>query len=276
MTVHLDRGGTSRWTAYRHQFDAGSLVLPHRAMKRERYWPQEILDICNEAIETIYLTRERGTKQKTLGFAVWRIMEINLIRHARGLDSLRLPSRRLIERLLREIPAFDIYCARYGRQAATWKFRSVKGHTITSGPFEWAEIDDVGAGLTRALGHKGIAFEGLFYNSEALSELRKRCGAQLVVRIRVNDGNIGSIHVLYEGSVIQVPALRHSYADGLSLSQHQSLQHQAGKSNPAGWLEAKERMRQMCEEGVKPLRRITRGLGGPLEGGGGKPALPIG
>lgn len=276
MTVHLDRGGRSRWTSHSNQFDGDSPVLPHRARKRERYWPQEILDICNEVIETIFLTRERETMQNTLDFAVRRIIEINLIRHDRGLDALRIPSRRLFERLLREIPAFDIYCARYGRQAATVKFRSVKGHAITSAHFERAEIDHMGRPLTRVLGHKGIEFEGLLYNSEALSELRNRYGARLVVDIRVDDGNIGSIHVLYEGSVIQVPALRHPYADGLSLWQHKVFQHQAGKSNPAGRLEAKERIRRMCEAEFKPMRRITRRSGRPLECGGGKPALPIG
>ena len=208
MTVHLDRGGRSRRISPLNQLDGDPRVLPHCVRKRERYWPQETLDICNEAIETVYLTRERATKRDTLDFAVWRIMKINLTRHDRGLDALRIPSRRLIERLLSEIPAFDIYCARYGRQAATFKFRSVKSHTITSAPFEWAEIDHMSRRHTRVLGHKGIEVKGLLYNSEALSELRKRYGAELVVEIRVDDGNIGSIQVLYEGSVIQVPLTR--------------------------------------------------------------------
>jgi hypothetical protein len=244
-------------------------LLP-RTRKRRHNWPREILDICGEAIETIFLTRERGTMQETLNFAVRRIIEINLTRHDRGLDALCIPSRRLFERLLREIPAFDIYCARYGRRAAIVKFRSVKGHTITSAPLERAEIDPtpldlfvvdkeafiplgrpyvtlsmaedpnmlntiMGRPLTRVLGHKGIEFEGLLYNSEALSELRNRYGVRLIVDIRVDDGNIGSIHVLYEGSVIQVPALKHSYADGISLWQHKVFQHQAAKAiRPAG------------------------------------------
>jgi hypothetical protein len=264
MTVHLDRGGRSRWSYHSNQFDGDSPVLPQRVNKGERYWPQEILDVCNEAIETIYLTRERGTMQNTLNFAVLRIMEINLTRHGQGLDSFRIPSRRLFERLLRESLAFEICCARYGRRAATVKFRSVKGHTITSAHFEPAEIDHMSRRLTRILGHIGIEFEGLLYNSEALSELRKRYGARLVVDIRVNDDNIGSIHVLYERNVIQVTALRHLYADGLTLSQHKLLQHQAGKNNLAGRLEAKERMRRMCEEEFKPMRRITPRSGRPL------------
>jgi hypothetical protein len=214
MTVHSDRGGKSGWTSYCNQLDGDSPVLLHSAGERERHWPQEILDICNEAIETIYLTRERGTMRDTLDFAVRRIIAINLTRHDRGLDALRIPSRRLFERLLREIPAFDIYCARYGRQAATVKFRSITGHTITSAHFERAEIDPMSRRLIRVLGRKGIEFKGLLYNSEALTELRKRYGAQLVVDIRVDDGNIGSIHVLYEGSVIQVPLLRTPYATG--------------------------------------------------------------
>src|SRR5258708_3977252 len=39
------------------------------------------------------------------------------------------------------IHAFDIYAARFGRQAALTKFRSVKGHRITLAALERAEID---------------------------------------------------------------------------------------------------------------------------------------
>jgi hypothetical protein len=66
----------------------------------------------------------------------------------------------------------------------------------------------VGRRFNRVLTHKGIWFNGLFYNSKALSDLRNRYGSSLVVDIRVDDGNINSIHVLYAGTVIRVSLVR--------------------------------------------------------------------
>lgn len=480
-----------RWSFRYKQCGSDSHALLHRTRRRQQNCSQEVLDICDEAIETIYLTLERKTVQDTLDFATQRIKETNLIRQNRGLDPLPTPSRRAFKRLLRELPAFDVYCARYGRQAAIVKFRSVKGHTITNAPLERGEIDHtpldlfvvdeetflplgrpyvtlciddftrcilgvyvgfippsylsvalclkdaffpkdwvreeypmvtsdpqafgimqtlvvdqalefhskgledaclrlgveivysprktpwfkgkiekmvgavnrgvahgtrgttfrnitergdynpqkfatvrlstlkaalriwiydlyhqkrhralgmppeemwrksikledirmaedpnmlhavMGRPLTRVLTHKGIEFEGLFYNSEALRELRNRYGARLDVDIRVDDGNIGSIHVIYEGILIKVPALRYAYAEGISLWQHKVFQDHADESNPDGWLAAKERIRRMYAEEFKLMRGVTRRSGRLLEGdairkkgGGGTPALP--
>jgi putative transposase len=49
---------------------------------------------------------------------------------------------------------------------------------------------------SRTLTHKGIEFEGLFYNSPELTELRRKEGANLAVEIRINESDIGSIYVL--------------------------------------------------------------------------------
>jgi len=55
--------------------------------------------------------------------------------------ALPLPTRRLVKRLVEEIPAFDRYTARYGHDAALRRFRSVEGHRVTHEPLERAEID---------------------------------------------------------------------------------------------------------------------------------------
>jgi putative transposase len=480
-----------RWSFRYKRCGCDSHALLHRTRRRQQNWPQEVLDICDEAIETIYLTIERKTVQDTLDFAAQRTKETNLIRHDRGLDALPTPGRRVFKRLLRELPAFDVYCARYGRQAAIVKFRSVKGHTTTNAALERGEIDHtpldlfvvdeetflplgrpyitlciddftrcilgvyvgfippsylsvalclkdaffpkdwvreeypmvtsepqafgimqtlvvdqalefhskgledaclrlgveivysprktpwfkgkiekmvgavnrgvahgtrgttfrnitergdynpekfatirlstlkaalriwiydvyhqkkhralgmppeemwrrsikledirmaedpnmlhavMGRPLTRVLTHKGIEFEGLFYNSDALRDLRNRYGAKLDVDIRVDDGNIGSIHLIYQEILIKVRALRYAYAEGISLWQHKVFQDNAYENNPDGWLEAKERIRRMYEEEFKLMRGVTRRAGRLLEGGairkkggGGTPALP--
>ena len=55
--------------------------------------------------------------------------------------ALPLPTRRLVKRLVEDIPAFERYTARYGHDAALRRFRSVEGHRVTHEPLERAEID---------------------------------------------------------------------------------------------------------------------------------------
>jgi len=55
--------------------------------------------------------------------------------------TLPLPTRRLVKRLVEDIPAFDRYTARYGHDAAVRRFRSVEGHRVTREPLARAEID---------------------------------------------------------------------------------------------------------------------------------------
>jgi putative transposase len=80
----------------------------------------------------------------------------------------------------------------------------------------------VGGHEERALTHKGIEFSNLFYNSNDLTDIRKRYGETLVVSIRVDRSNLGSIVVLHPDSEapIRVPCLRKDYAEGLTEWQH--------------------------------------------------------
>lgn len=72
--------------------------------------------------------------------ALSRVRAENKLRPAS--DALKpLPTRKLIRRLIRELPAYSECSARDGSDAARKKFRSVKGHIVTRNPFERAEID---------------------------------------------------------------------------------------------------------------------------------------
>jgi len=106
--------------------------------KKERY-PKELTDIVLKAIETKFLTQERGTMQDALDKAKVEITKENELRP----KSLWLPkpTRRLVGRMITDIPAFDRCVARYGRQAALKRFRFVKGHKISQAPLENVEID---------------------------------------------------------------------------------------------------------------------------------------
>jgi putative transposase len=49
---------------------------------------------------------------------------------------------------------------------------------------------------SRRLSHKGIEFEGLFFNSNEVQSLRTKYGDKVDVEIRVDEDNLGSIRVL--------------------------------------------------------------------------------
>lgn len=106
---------------------------------RSGRYPAEVIEFCNQSIETKFLKRERNTIQETLDDAVSRLSRENKLRPD-GM-ALPLPTRRLITRLIKQIPAFDKHSARYGHEAARKAFRSVNGHRVTNAPLERAEID---------------------------------------------------------------------------------------------------------------------------------------
>jgi putative transposase len=110
----------------------------HGGNKNKRF-PPEVLEICEEAIDTVYMRRERRHLQDVLDHAVVRVRDENRMRPADM--ALPLPTRRLVKRLVDEIPAFDRHAARYGHDAALRRFRSVEGHRVTHEPLERAEID---------------------------------------------------------------------------------------------------------------------------------------
>jgi putative transposase len=116
------------------------LVDNHRGKgyRKDRY-PSDVMKICDQAIETKYMRRERNTYQKTLEDAQNRVKEANRLRLPG--EALPLPTRRLIKRLVDKIPAYERHAARYGHDSARNVFRSVKGHIVTTEPLERAEID---------------------------------------------------------------------------------------------------------------------------------------
>lgn len=109
-----------------------------RGNRRKRY-PAEVLKMVNSAIDSVYLTEERQTLQDVVDAAWASVDEENKQRP----KSLRLkrPTRRLIERMIFEIPAYDRCVARYGREAANKQFRAVVGHRVAEAPLRRAEMD---------------------------------------------------------------------------------------------------------------------------------------
>lgn len=102
-------------------------------------YPKEVEEIVERAIEAKYLTQERGSIQDALDKAVADLQKENALRP--DAIKLPLPTRRLVERMIRAISAFDRCAARYGRLVAAKRFRSVQRHRTTGAPLERAEMD---------------------------------------------------------------------------------------------------------------------------------------
>jgi len=465
-----------RWkrSFLRAKRDARALVNNDRSRgNRDGRYPAAVIEFCEQSISAKYLSRTRNSIQQTLEDALHRVKKENQLRPA--CDALPLPTRRLIARMIADIPAFDKHSARYGHDSAVKAFRGVKGHSVVQAPLERAEIDHtlldlmvvddqtglplgrpsvtacidcytrcilgiyigfnppsyqsvaaclkdcflpkvnlqrdypgivnewpaygvmhnlvVDGGLefysasleqvclslninwiaaprrtpwfkgkierflgtmnrsiahgvpgttfsnifekgdynpvkhaaitlstlrkvvrmwiadvyhqqvhrslqttpakmwtssirpedirlpdettqldvvmgrmeSRSLSHKGIEFEGLFYNSAELTELRRREGTNLKVEIRVNESDIGSIYVLSPKTsrAYTVPALDADYARGISLWQHKAIKNYQRQRSDAdhgvdGWLKTKSEIAHLIDESLKLKRTKTR------------------
>src|SRR5208283_2797611 len=120
-------------------WDVRALEDAQRTGNRTKRFPSEVLEICERSIDTVYMRRERKHLQDVLDQAIVKVREENRMRPADM--SLPLPTRRLVKRLVEDIPVFDRHTARYGHDAALRRFRSVEGHRVTREPLERAEID---------------------------------------------------------------------------------------------------------------------------------------
>ena len=87
----------------------------HRGNNTSRF-PAEVLEICEQSIDTVYMRRERKHLQDVLDQAIVKVRDENRMRPPDM--ALPLPTRRLVKRLVEEIPAFDRHTARYGHDAA--------------------------------------------------------------------------------------------------------------------------------------------------------------
>lgn len=120
--------------------DAFALGEQHqRKGNRTPRYPIEVIEIAEDCIDRIYMRRERGTVEETAGEVVVMIEREN--KQLPKTMQLPCPTRRLIERLINLIPAFERDAARYGRLAANRKYRSKLKHLVTKKPLEAAEID---------------------------------------------------------------------------------------------------------------------------------------
>lgn len=109
-----------------------------RGNRRNRY-PDEVVEMVNSAIDSVYLTEERKSMQEVVDAACALVDKENELRPVS--TRLRRPSYRLVKRMILEIPAYDRCVARHGREVANKQFRAVLGHRVTDAPLRRAEMD---------------------------------------------------------------------------------------------------------------------------------------
>jgi putative transposase len=116
----------------------------------------------------------------------------------------------------------------------------------------------------RTISSSGIELHGLFYNSDELASVR--CGDNKRVRIKFDPTDLSIIHVFDEvrGAFIPVPALKQSYAQGLTLWQHNVIRAYARKYikdnvDGAALARAKEEIREIVASAwLRTKKNITR------------------
>jgi putative transposase len=116
----------------------------------------------------------------------------------------------------------------------------------------------------RTLTHRGIDFASMQYNSPEMGKLRRRLGTTLDVTIKVDEEDLGHIHVISPDSGVfyKVPSLRQEYASGLTLFQHEVFRKYRRErlaelnDDPDGWMVAKQEILEMLErDGLVTRRR---------------------
>lgn len=132
-----------------------SLLDKHldKGNRRGRYC-FEVEGLVSDAIEKVYLRRERGAISDVLDCAKQYVMDENDLRGK--LRQLQLPSLALVKRMIGDINAYDVCVARYGREYARKAFRSVIQNRITYSPLERAEIDHTKLDLFVLDGNTGM------------------------------------------------------------------------------------------------------------------------
>ncbi|EWY37311.1 hypothetical protein N825_20740 [Skermanella stibiiresistens SB22] len=149
-----------------------------------------------------------------------------------------------------------------------------------------ADIRDLDILLARSSDHKlrqlGIQLNGLWYNNEALVNLRSRSQKNVSVSIKFDPQDISTIHVLDPETrrYFPVATTAKDYAVGLGLWQHKVIVRQVRERNEGAVdlkslaLE-KERLHEMIEESMaKPRRREGLAKAGRFLEAGGKRRPP--
>jgi len=131
-----------RWvTRYQKGGQDIMALVPYFHLKgnSKRRYPAKVLELVEQAVDSVYMKPERKTLQDTLDHAISEVARANRLRTQN--DQLKLPTRSLVKFVIKDIPAEERCEARYGRMYALKKFRSVKGHFVAERLLQYTEMD---------------------------------------------------------------------------------------------------------------------------------------
>lgn len=154
IQMGIDRHWNSTWAKQPHPssvarwlklyVDAGrdirALTKKHvnKGNTKSRY-PTVVTEICQKAIEKIYLQRTRGSLKATHMEAIKQIRHENVLQPEGS--KLPLPKESYVKGLIARIPESERYASRYGKAAAEHKFRNAVYTNVTERPLQRVEID---------------------------------------------------------------------------------------------------------------------------------------
>ena len=112
--------------------------------------------------------------------------------------------------------------------------------------------------VTRVVTHKGIEFEGLFYNSRELEVYRQQHGPTLRgADVRINEADMGYVWVQLPNldDALRVPCTRAEYASGISLWFHRVLKQRLANRDTSAiadnLLKAKHEIAELIENSAR-------------------------
>ncbi len=106
---------------------------------RQNRYPHQVKEFCLEAINHVYLQRNKGSVKKTYEAAKKLIYDENTLRIKDY--QLPYPDISYIRSLIGGFDAFMVHTKRYGQNAAERKFRNAVHTIICNKPLERVEID---------------------------------------------------------------------------------------------------------------------------------------
>lgn len=120
--------------------DIMDLVPAYEARGRNgSTFPPETLLSVEEAVDAVYMTRERNTRKETFLRAYDAVTQKNKLRLLT--EKLKLPTEWLVKVVIRQIPYADRLIARYGREYAAARLRNRVGQYVAERLLQYVQMD---------------------------------------------------------------------------------------------------------------------------------------
>ncbi|WP_102412626.1 Mu transposase C-terminal domain-containing protein [Vibrio cyclitrophicus] len=122
-------------------FEAGKdpcALIPKHTFKGNRQKEFDSQSLVDEAINSVYLTRERLSAAEAYRYYKSRVIQLN-----RGIveGKIKPIAERSFYNRIHDLPPYEVAIARFGKRYADREFRSVGQQVVSTKPMEYVEID---------------------------------------------------------------------------------------------------------------------------------------